>query len=170
VTDELTGLSDLRELHAMLDREIERSRRLQRPLGLVMLDLDDFRQVDEGHGHGKGDEVLVAVARAVRGVAGEVGRPARYGGEQLVVVVPDTGPDGAAQLAERVRRAIESLRIEGGQQSGWLRVTASFGVAAVPSSAGDKESLIAAADAALYRAKRAGKNRVERAEAVPVSG
>ncbi|HYY23720.1 MAG TPA: GGDEF domain-containing protein [Thermoleophilaceae bacterium] len=169
MNDELTGLADLRELHAVLDREIERSRRLERPLGLVMLDLDDFRWVNDGHGHRKGDEVLVAVARAVREVAAGVGVPARYGGEQLVVVVPETGCEGAAHLAERMRRAVESLRIEGGERLGSLRVTASFGAAAISTSGGDKESLIAAADAALYRAKRAGKNRVERAGAAPVS-
>jgi diguanylate cyclase (GGDEF)-like protein len=169
VTDGLTGLSDLRELHATLDREVERSRRLERPLGVVMLDLDDFRQVNDEHGHRKGDEVLAAVARVVREIAGEVDAPARYGGEQLVVVLPETGCHRAAQLAERMRRAIESLRIEGAERSGSVRVTASFGVAAVPTTGADKESLIFAADAALYRAKRAGKNRVEQAEAVPVS-
>jgi diguanylate cyclase (GGDEF)-like protein len=169
VTDELTGLSNVRQLHATLDREMERSRRFRSPLGLVMLDIDDFKQVNDEFGHQQGDEVLSAVARVLRQHSRDIDEPARYGGEELAVVLPETECDGAAQVAERIREAVEALRIVRVDESGELAVTASFGVASVPGTAQDKGSLIAAADAALYRAKRAGKNRVEQADPMAAS-
>jgi diguanylate cyclase (GGDEF)-like protein len=169
VTDELTGLANARAFRSILEREIERSRRFQSPLGLVMIDLDNFKRVNDEHGHQQGDEVLASVAAVLRDHSRDIDAPARYGGEELAVVLPQTDSEGAAQLAERMREAVERLRVPrvGGQGS--LRVTASFGVAAVPESAADHDELVAAADAALYRAKRSGKNRVERAEPVPVA-
>ena len=163
VTDELTGLANIRELHTALDREIERSRRFNSSLGLVMLDIDDFKQVNDLHGHQQGDQVLIMVGRVLRDLSRDIDMPARYGGEELAVVTPETDAGGAAQLAERMREAIESLRVQRQDGQGEVSITASFGVASLPESASDKASLIAAADAALYRAKRAGKNRVERA-------
>ena len=170
VTDELTGLANARAFRSILDREIERSRRFQAPLGLVMVDLDDFKQVNDRHGHQQGDEVLASVAAVLRDFSRDIDAPARYGGEELAVVLPQTDSDGAALLAERMREAVERLRVPRVGGRGSLRVTASFGVAAVPESAADGEELVAAADAALYRAKRGGKNRVERAERVVAAG
>jgi diguanylate cyclase (GGDEF)-like protein len=170
VTDELTGLANARAFRSILDREIERSRRFQTPLGLVMVDLDDFKQVNDRHGHQQGDEVLASVAAVLRDFSRDIDAPARYGGEELAVVLPQTDSDGAALLAERMREAVERLRVpsvDGGEP---VRVTASFGVASVPESAAAREDLVAAADAALYRAKRGGKNRVERAERVAAAG
>ena len=103
------------------------------------------------------------VGRVLRDLSRDIDMPARYGGEELAVITPETDAGGAAQLAERMREAIESLRVPRQDGQGEISVTASFGVASLPDSASDKASLIAAADAALYRAKRAGKNRVERA-------
>jgi diguanylate cyclase (GGDEF)-like protein len=170
VTDELTGLANARAFRSILEREIERSRRFQSPLGLVMVDLDNFKQVNDTHGHQQGDEVLAAVASVLRGFSRDIDAPARYGGEELAVVLPQTDTEGAAKLAERMREAVERLRIPRVGDAGFLQVTASFGVAAAPESAADQEELVAAADAALYRAKRGGKNRVERAERVPAAG
>jgi diguanylate cyclase (GGDEF)-like protein len=164
VTDELTGLWNVRQLHDVLDNELERARRFDSSLGLAMLDIDDFKLVNDTHGHQQGDQVLAAVARVLREYSRDIDTPARYGGEEMAVVLPQTESEGASQLAERMREAIERLRVPMVNGSGHLRVTASFGVASLPDCANDKESLIAAADAALYRAKRAGKNRVERAE------
>ena len=168
ITDELTGLSNVRQMHGALDREFERGLRFSTPVGFVLLDIDDFKAVNDTFGHQQGDEVLTEVAGVLRELSRDIDEPARYGGEELAVVLPQTELDGAAQLAERMREAVEALRIPRLDGQGDLRVTASFGVSSVPSSASDKGSLVAAADAALYRAKRAGKNRVERAEPVTV--
>jgi diguanylate cyclase (GGDEF)-like protein len=170
VTDELTGLANLRAFHSILDREIERARRFNTPLALVMLDLDHFKQINDEHGHMQGDEVLALVADVMRDFSRDIDSPARYGGEELAVVLPQTDSDGAAQLAERMREAVERLEVPRVDGHGSLRLRASFGVAALPENAGGRAGLIAAADAALYRAKRAGRNRVERAEPVPTPG
>jgi diguanylate cyclase (GGDEF)-like protein len=168
VTDDLTGLANVRAFTSILDHELERSRRFDTPLGLVMLDIDDFKQVNDTYGHQQGDEVLAQVASVLRGLSRDLDVPARYGGEELAVVLPQTDAGGAALLAERMRAAVEALRVLRVGGGGSLGVTASFGVAAVTGTAADRDSLIAAADAALYQAKRTGKNRVERAlELVP---
>jgi diguanylate cyclase (GGDEF)-like protein len=164
VTDELTGLFNVRHFQESLDNEIERSRRFQSSVGLAMLDIDNFKRVNDTYGHQQGDLVLLEVARCLRALSRDIDEPARYGGEELAVILPQTDLGGAELLAERMRSAIEALNVKRLDGHGTLSVTASFGVASLPQSAGDKESLIAAADAALYRAKGAGKNRVERAE------
>jgi diguanylate cyclase (GGDEF)-like protein len=166
VTDELTGLSNLRHFDDALTGEIERSRRFGQGVGLVMLDIDDFKKVNDTYGHQQGDIVLSKVARVLRELSRDIDEPARYGGEEMAVVLPQTDLEGAELAAERMRQAIESLQIERIDGEGTLGVTASFGVASLPQCAKDKDSLIAEADAALYRAKRAGKNTVRRGDAV----
>jgi diguanylate cyclase (GGDEF)-like protein len=170
VTDELTGLANVRAFHTILEREIERSRRFRTPLALVMLDLDHFKQINDEYGHQQGDEVLSTVADVLRDFSRDIDAPARYGGEELAVVLPQTDSEGAEQLAERMREAVERLEVRRVDGEGSLRLQASFGVASLPESAVDRGGLIAAADAALYRAKRAGRNRVERAEPVRAAG
>jgi diguanylate cyclase (GGDEF)-like protein len=108
----------------------------------------------------------VEVARCLRSLSRDIDEPARYGGEELAVILPQTDLGGAQLLAERMRSAIAELQIKRLDGRGLMQVTASFGVASIPESAMDRESLIATADAALYRAKRGGKNRVERAQPV----
>jgi diguanylate cyclase (GGDEF)-like protein len=169
VTDELTGLFNVRHFHDSLENEIERSRRFNSSVGLAMLDIDDFKRVNDTYGHQQGDLVLLEVARCLRSLSRDIDEPARYGGEELAVILPQTDLSGAELLAERMRSTIADLRIKRLDGQGTLTVTASFGVAALPQSATDKEGLIAAADAALYRAKRGGKNRVERAERTPAA-
>ena len=166
VTDELTGLANVRAFTSVLDRELERSRRFDTPLGLLMLDLDDFKLVNDTYGHQQGDEVLAQVAGVLRELSRELDTPARYGGEEMAVVLPQTDVEGAEMLAERIREAVQALRVPRVRGGGVLAVTVSIGVASVPYTAADRTSLIAAADAALYRAKRGGKNRVERAPAL----
>jgi len=170
VTDELTGLANLRALHTILESELERSRRFGTPLALVMLDLDHFKQINDEYGHQQGDEVLELVADVLREFSRDIDTPARYGGEELAVVLPQTDSGGAQLLAERIREAVDGLEVPRVDGEGVLRLQASFGVAAVPESGSDREGLIAAADAALYRAKRAGRNRVERADPVAAAG
>jgi len=165
VTDELTGLANLRQMHVALERELERGRRFDTAVGFVLLDVDDFKRFNDTYGHQQGDEVLRQIAAVLRGLSREIDEPARYGGEELAVVLPQTPLDGAARLAERMRAGIEALRIPRVDGEGEIRVTASFGVASA-SGGMEEEALIAAADAALYCAKRGGKNRVELAEPV----
>ncbi|MEA2386618.1 MAG: hypothetical protein QOJ22_792 [Thermoleophilaceae bacterium] len=102
----------------------------------------------------------------LRALSRDIDEPARYGGEEMAVVLPQTDVAGAELLAERMRVAVANIEIDRLDGGGLLQVTASFGVASLPSNANDKDSLIAEADAALYRAKRSGKNRVGRAEPV----
>jgi diguanylate cyclase (GGDEF)-like protein len=167
VTDELTGLSNRRRFQDAMDAEIERSRRFGAPVGLVMLDIDDFKKVNDSYGHQVGDLVLKEVARILQDLSREVDEPARYGGEELAVVLPGTDLEGAYNLAERVRVGIEGLRLPVIDDSGSpLSLTASFGAATVPGSGVDSRALVEAADAALYEAKRSGKNRTIRAREV----
>ena len=165
VTDELTGLSNHRRFQDVLASEVERAKRFDQGLGLVMLDVDDFKAVNDTYGHQQGDLVLREVARALKASSREIDEPARYGGEELAVALPQTDLDGAYNLAERVRTAIEELEIPRLDGAGFLSITASLGAAALPDCAEGKEDLIRVADEALYEAKRAGKNRTERARA-----
>jgi len=165
VTDELTGLFNHRRFQEVMAAEVERTRRFGQELGLIMLDMDDFKRVNDTYGHLQGDFVLREVARVLRESSREIDEPARYGGEEMAVALPQTGLQGAFEFAERVRQRIEVLQLPLLDGDGTLRVTASFGAASLPHSAKvDKDALISAADAALYRAKRSGKNRTVKAE------
>jgi diguanylate cyclase (GGDEF)-like protein len=164
VTDDLTGLSNRRRFEEVMASEVERAKRFGQPLGLVLLDLDDFKAVNDTFGHQQGDVVLREVARVLRDTSREIDEPARYGGEELAVILPGADLDGAFNLAERVRAGIEGLELPLLDGQGTLKLTASFGVATLPGSAADLPELVPAADEALYRAKRAGKNRTMRAE------
>jgi diguanylate cyclase (GGDEF)-like protein len=164
VTDELTGLFNHRRFQEVMSIEVERAKRFGHTLGLIMLDLDDFKLVNDRYGHLQGDQVLREVARVLLDSSREIDEPARYGGEEMAVALPQTDLEGAEQFAERVRARIEALEVPVIGGSGVVRVTASLGAAALPqSAAADKDALVAAADSALYRAKRLGKNRVVRA-------
>ncbi len=163
VTDELTGLFNHRRFQEVMAVEVERARRYGHELGLIMLDIDNFKQINDTYGHLQGDLVLREVARVLRQSSREIDEPARYGGEEMAVALPQTDLEGAYQFAERVRRRIEALALAQ-PDGGVLKVTASFGAASLAAIGGaDKDALVAAADAALYEAKRAGKNRTERA-------
>jgi diguanylate cyclase (GGDEF)-like protein len=166
VTDELTGLFNHRRFQEVMTAEVERARRYGHELGLIMLDIDNFKQVNDTHGHLQGDMVLGEVARVLRQSSREIDEPARYGGEEMAVALPQTDLEGAYQFAERVRGRIEALELPLVDSDGTLKVTASFGVASLATADGaTKGSLVAAADGALYEAKRSGKNRTVRASA-----
>ena len=165
VTDELTGLANHGRFQELLQTEMEEVRRYRYPVSLIMLDLDDFKSINDTYGHPQGDVVLAHVARVLRDASREVDIPARYGGEEMAVILPHTNLAGAYAIAERLRTAIQTLSIPKGDGDGALRITASFGVAA--SLDGDKEALISGADAALYAAKRRGKNRTEASQPQP---
>ena len=164
VTDDLTGLANRRGFDDRLVGEVERAKRFGHALGLVLLDIDDFKDVNDSFGHQQGDLVLREVAKVVRDSLREIDEPARYGGEELAMVLPETDLEGAYNLAERVRERIAAMMLPVGRDGDVLRITASFGVAAVPDTPADEAALIAAADAALYEAKRGGKNMSVRAQ------
>jgi diguanylate cyclase (GGDEF)-like protein len=163
VTDPLTGLTNHGRFQELLSLEVEEGRRYNYPVGLVMLDVDNFKSFNDTYGHQQGDVVLKRVARVLRDNSREVDAAARYGGEEMALILPHTDLEGSYAIAERVRVAVEALRVPTIDGDGQLRVTASVGVAV--STDWDKDGLIADADAALYRAKREGKNRTIRAQA-----
>lgn len=161
VTDDLTGLATHGHFQHLLGAEMEAVRRYSYPVGLVMLDIDDFKSINDLYGHQQGDVVLRCVAQVLRDNSRDVDVPARYGGEELALILPHTDLDGTYVIAERARAAIEELQVPLLDREGTLRITASFGTAA--SADGSKDELISAADGALYAAKREGKNRTVKA-------
>jgi diguanylate cyclase (GGDEF)-like protein len=159
--DDLTGLSNHRRFQQALAHESAVANRSGGPLALAMIDLDDFKTVNDTYGHLQGDLVLQRVAEILRRVARMTDEPARYGGEELAVILPGTDLDGACTVAETIRAEVERLEVErpGG---GAVRVTVSIGVSATEGGVSDPATLIDAADVALYEAKRDGKNRIAR--------
>lgn len=160
VTDPLTGVNNFRHLSTMLAREMERATRFGHPLGVLMLDIDRFKPVNDTHGHAAGDAVLRELARRVKECVREVDTVARYGGEEFALLLPETDLDGADRLAHRVLVSIRSerFRLPDGTQ---LAITASMGVAGFPHHGSTASEVMSAADAALYLAKAGGRDRVE---------
>jgi diguanylate cyclase (GGDEF)-like protein len=157
VTDPLTGAGNFRQLSTTLAREVERATRFNRPLSVVMLDLDHFKAVNDSHGHPFGDGVLREFARRLQDCLREVDTVTRYGGEEFTVVLPETGADGAAAVAGRIVRAVRDRPFAVGSRS--AEVTVSAGVAAFPDHGRTASEILRAADAALYAAKGAGRDR-----------
>jgi diguanylate cyclase (GGDEF)-like protein len=156
-TDSLTGLPNKRAVHETLNRLVAQAGRTTTPLAMVVFDLDHFKQINDTFGHAKGDEVLAAVGDVVANTLRGSDFVGRYGGEEFLALLPDTGSEGAIVLAEKLRETIGQLRVSGIERP----ITASFGVAVMPDEAGDPESLLRVADRALYTAKANGRNRVE---------
>ena len=167
-TDALTGLSNRRYFEERIQEEFARARRYRAPLSLVMLDIDYFKRINDTYGHPFGDEVLRAVAQVTRARLREVDMLARYGGEELIALLPETNPADALRACERVREAIEGLQLEYQATDGTkkeVRCTASLGLASIPSpTLQTPEDLMRAADECLYAAKGAGRNRVRQHE------
>lgn len=159
-TDELTNLPNRRAVMRRLEEEIERARRYQRPLSLVILDLDHFKHVNDNHGHTTGDQVLIATADAMDSVIRELDMAGRMGGEEFAVILPETDLAGGHTMADRMRLEI-GRRTHEAPGGGSFRVTASLGVATLePGAPATLKELIHAADEALYKAKDLGRNRV----------
>ena len=158
VTDPLTGLGNFRHLTSMLSREVERAARFDHPLGVLMVDVDHFKRVNDTYGHDPGDAVLRDLARRLSECVREVDTVARYGGEEFALLLPETDLSGTIKLAERVVAAFRSepFRIPGGDE---LLVTGSVGVASYPQHGLTGTELMRAADAAMYTAKTSGRDR-----------
>lgn len=155
--DGLTGLLNHRTFQEQLEQALARGLRFGSPVTLMLCDIDHFKQVNDLHGHPAGDAVLRAVAEALAGQARRTDIVARYGGEEFAVVMEATDADGALAVAERIRQAVAAVAVQG--ERGVLRVTLSAGLATHPEDAVDRAELIQRADAALYQAKHAGRDR-----------
>jgi diguanylate cyclase (GGDEF)-like protein len=156
--DGMTGLYNHRFFQEALGREISRSQRYGAMVSLLYMDIDHFKLFNDKYGHQVGDEVLKIVSRTIRRNLRDSDVACRYGGEELVAILPDTPVEGAATAGEKIRKAVESLRLPINGQS--VKITISAGVAMYPLNATDKQTLIEAADAALYQAKQGGRNQV----------
>ncbi len=160
-TDPLTDVLNRRALSDRLLGEMERVRRYETTVSILLIDLDFFKRVNDTHGHLVGDDVLTEVAELLQRAIRAVDVVARYGGEEFVIVLPETGAVGAASFAERIRELVEAQPFVESQDGGGLRITASIGVATFPSPGLQTvEDLLAKADQALYRAKAEGRNLV----------
>ena len=168
--DGLTGLANRRTFDAALTSEARRAARTGIPLSLLMMDIDHFKMFNDSYGHQHGDECLKRVAEAIGDVARRSGDVvARYGGEEFAVILPNTALAAAEVIADRIRRAVESLRIVHRSSASSAVVTMSIGGATTVAQDIDAAALVSAADQALYGAKRSGRNRI-RVEAVLAPG
>jgi len=161
VTDDLTRLYNRRYLMDALANEVQRSRRLDQPCALLMADVDHFKEYNDAYGHLAGDEALTRIARILRDTTRDVDCATRYGGEEFVVLMPETKAAGAIEMAQRIRTSLATDELVGG------KLSVSIGVAQFPEDGDTPEALLARADAALYRAKREGRDRVLRAPPTP---
>lgn len=158
-TDPLTEVANRRGLEAAFDREHARARRSGRPLALLMIDIDRFKQVNDTRGHAVGDEVLMGLAARLEGMLREIDLLARTGGEEFVVLLPETGGEEAMQTAERLRAAAAGRPFP--VSDGEVAITVSIGAAAAEAGEADLDRLLKSADRALYAAKEGGRNRCE---------
>jgi diguanylate cyclase (GGDEF)-like protein/PAS domain S-box-containing protein len=158
ITDELTRIHNRRHLFELGEREFRRARRFGHVLSVIMLDIDHFKQVNDTYGHAVGDQVLLVLAERCRKNIRDVDVLGRYGGEEFAIILPETGLPAACEAAERLRQCVAQTRIP--TNAGPLGITISLGVAALTESIRDLPSLLDRADAAMYAAKQAGRNRV----------
>lgn len=155
-SDALTGLPNRRAADESIKRMVAHAGRSVTPLSVILFDLDHFKRVNDLHGHEQGDKVLASVGQILTTSIRASDFAARFGGEEFLVLLPDTARAGAVEVAEKLRRAVERLELVNVGS-----VTASFGVAALPEDASEPEYLLRTADRAMYAAKARGRNRVE---------
>lgn len=158
VRDRLTGLFNFPYFQDRLREELERAHRYARDLTLLLIDVDRFKRVNDTLGHPTGDRALASVANLIRSSIRDADVPARYGGDEFAVILPEATRDGGIVVGERIRAAVEGFDVAADERG--YRVTLSIGVAAFPSDGNDARTLIERADEALYQAKRSGGNRV----------
>lgn len=164
LTDPLTGLWNRRHMAETLDREVSRAVRFGHEISLIILDVDDFKRINDRLGHLQGDLVLETISDLVRDATRDIDVAARYGGDELALILVETASEGATILAERLRERIRDTEVPL-RDGGTMGVTISVGVATIPDSAEDLETLVDGADRALLRAKRSGKNQIRTAPA-----
>ena len=160
VTDGMTGLYNYRYFREQLSHEMDRAIRHNLELSLLMMDIDFFKNYNDLHGHPAGDDVLRTLADLIRRNLRKIDIPARCGGEEFAVILPETGDRAAAIVAEKIRQLVEATPIPFEEQQPNGRLTVSIGVATYPVDARDEKQLIEVADRRLYRAKQMGRNQV----------
>jgi len=158
--DPKTGLFNARHFGQALNEELTRGARFDRPLSLIMADLDLLREINNTYGHLAGDAVLKGIAEVFRALLRHYDVPARFGGEEFSILLPETSPEEALEIAERIRRAVSQRTFDVETSSEPIRATVSIGVASFPRDGSDPNELIHQADLAVYRAKLQGRNRV----------
>ena len=159
ITDGLTGLYNRRYFEERLDEEIHRSRRYDRPMSIIMIDIDFFKQFNDTCGHLKGDDVLRQLSHILQDHSRETDITARYGGEEFVMILPETSLESSRMLGERIRQAVDKAVFEGEEQIPAKKITVSVGVSCLTDDEGGYDAL-ERADRALYKSKQAGKNFV----------
>jgi diguanylate cyclase (GGDEF)-like protein len=162
LTDSLTGCYNRRSFELQLERDLHLATRMRQPLSLIMLDLDNFKHINDQAGHEAGDVALCMLAENLRAELRAVDTAARFGGDEFVVILPQANTEGAVLVAERLRARVEQMEVPG-----FGKVTSSFGVATFPDHASSRDTLVVAADRALYDSKDAGRNRVSVTDASP---
>jgi len=165
ITDKLTGLHNRHYLEQHLGTLVDQATKRGRPLSLLMIDIDHFKAINDTHGHLAGDQVLVGFAERIRSAVRGIDLASRYGGEEFVVAMPDANADVAYRVGERLRGLISAKPFAIGEGQEPISVTASIGVGSIEGPEDGPTDLLARADAALYEAKRTGRNRVSRAAA-----
>jgi diguanylate cyclase (GGDEF)-like protein len=165
IIDPVSGLYNRRYFHDRLEEELQRARRQDTTVALLMVDIDDFKSINDRFGHIAGDTVIKGISDILRRSVRKFDLCTRFGGEEFAIVMPGSGVDSAASIAERIRQRIEAFRADERELSD-LRVTASIGLASTKGLL--QRELIAQADRALYSAKRTGKNRVVSGQSNPL--
>lgn len=159
ITDGLTGLYNTRFLYKQLDLEIARTNRYGSPFSLILFDIDDFKKLNDTYGHQAGDEVLHDTSAILQNVSRDTDVVVRYGGEEFIIILPNTSEEDTIFLADRIRKAVQDSTFLPGRAAA-ARITVSGGIASYPKNADDARSLLNAADRSLYAAKASGKNMV----------
>jgi diguanylate cyclase (GGDEF)-like protein len=160
IRDALTGLYNRRELHRFLEYELIKSRRYNHPFSILLIDIDQFKEINDHYGHRSGDEILQQVAEVLLHHTRGCDLPARYGGDEFIIVLPETPAGQAWYGAERLRKIVEKLEVVVGIEREKIAITVSIGIAEFPDDASTGEALIDLADKALYLAKHQGCNQV----------
>jgi diguanylate cyclase (GGDEF)-like protein len=155
LTDSLTGCYNRRSVEMQLEKNLHQATRNDQPLSLIMMDVDEFKHINDRAGHDIGDVALRIVAETLTAELRAVDSAARFGGDEFAIILPQADAEGAVLVAERLRRKVEGTHVPG-----YGPVTASFGLATYPTHATSRDTLVVAADRALYLSKHSGRNRV----------